>query len=67
MIFLLKNIDETSLNNLTFATLIDGIRKIFDIKIDSYASIRKNTLSNLDKNFFIKKNFINIANKGLFI
>ncbi|MEY3371343.1 MAG: hypothetical protein RLZZ392_379, partial [Pseudomonadota bacterium] len=25
------------------------------------------TLSNLDKNFFIKKNFINIANKGLFI
>jgi hypothetical protein len=47
--------------------LIDGIRKIFDIRIDSYAAIRKNTLSNLDKNFFIKKNFINIANKGLFI
>ena len=66
-IFIKKYLDETSLNNLTFATLIDGIRKIFDINIDSYAFIRKNTLSNLDKNFFIKKNFINIANKGLFI
>ena len=66
-IFIKKYFDETSLNNLTFATLIDAIRKIFDIKIDSYAFIRKNTLSNLDKNFFIKKNFVNIANKGLFI
>ena len=66
-IFIKKYLDETNLNNLAFATLIDGIRKIFDIKIDSYAGIRKNTLSNLDKNFFIKKNFINIANKGLFI
>jgi 2-octaprenyl-6-methoxyphenol hydroxylase len=66
-IFIRKYLDETNLNNLAFATLIDGIRKIFDIKIDSYAAIRKNTLSNLDKNFFIKKNFINIANKGLFI
>ena len=66
-IFIKKYLDETNLNNLAFATLIDGIRKIFDIRIDSYASIRKNTLSNLDKNFFIKKNFINIANKGLFI
>jgi 2-octaprenyl-6-methoxyphenol hydroxylase len=66
-IFIKKYLDETNLNNLAFATLIDGIRKIFDIKIDSYAVIRKNTLSNLDKNFFIKKNFINIANKGLFI
>jgi len=66
-IFIKKNLDETNLNNLAFATLIDGIRKIFDIRIDSYAAIRKNTLSNLDKNFFIKKNFINIANKGLFI
>jgi hypothetical protein len=47
--------------------LIDGIRKIFDVKIDSYAAIRKNTLSNIDKNSFIKKNFVNIANKGLFI
>ena len=66
-IFIKKYLDETNLNNLAFATLIDGIRKIFDIRIDSYAAIRKNTLSNLDKNFFIKKNFINIANKGLFI
>ena len=66
-IFIKKYLDETNLNNLAFATLIDGIRKIFDIRIDSYASIRKNTLSNLDKNFFIKKNFINIANKGLFV
>jgi 2-octaprenyl-6-methoxyphenol hydroxylase len=66
-IFIKKYLDETNLNNLAFATLIDGIRKIFDIKIDSYAAIRKNTLSNLDKNFFVKKNFINIANKGLFI
>jgi 2-octaprenyl-6-methoxyphenol hydroxylase len=66
-IFIKKYLDETNLNNLAFATLIDGIRKIFDIRIDSFASIRKNTLSNLDKNFFIKKNFINIANKGLFI
>ena len=66
-IFIKKYLNETNLNSLAFATLIDGIRKIFDIKIDSYAAIRKNTLSNLDKNFFIKKNFINIANKGLFI
>jgi 2-octaprenyl-6-methoxyphenol hydroxylase len=66
-IFIKKYLDETNLNNLAFATLIDGIRKIFDIRIDSYAAIRKNALSNLDKNFFIKKNFINIANKGLFI
>jgi 2-octaprenyl-6-methoxyphenol hydroxylase len=66
-IFIKKYFDETNLNNLAFSTLIDGIRKIFDIKIDSYVAIRKNTLSNLDKNFFIKKNFINIANKGLFI
>ncbi|CAN1598988.1 UbiH 2-polyprenyl-6-methoxyphenol hydroxylase and related FAD-dependent oxidoreductases [Candidatus Pelagibacterales bacterium] len=66
-IFIKKYLDETNLNNLAFATLIDGIRKIFDIRIDSYATLRKNTLSNLDKNFFIKKNFINIANKGLFI
>ena len=66
-IFIKKYLDETNLNNLAFATLIDGIRKIFDIRIDSYVAIRKNTLSNLDKNFFIKNNFINIANKGLFI
>jgi 2-octaprenyl-6-methoxyphenol hydroxylase len=66
-IFIKKYLDETNLNNLAFATLIDGIRKIFDIRIDSYTATRKNILSNLDKNFFIKKNFINIANKGLFI
>ena len=66
-IFIKKYLDETSLSNLTFATLIDGIRKIFDVKIDSYAAIRKNTLSNIDKNSFLKKNFVNIANKGLFI
>jgi len=66
-IFIKKYLDETILNNLTFATLIDWIRKIFDVKIDSYAAIRKNTLSNINKNSFIKKNFVNIANKGLFI
>ena len=66
-IFIKKYLDETNLNNFTFATLIDAIRKLFDVKIDNYAAIRKNALSNLDKNFFIKKNFVNIANKGLFI
>jgi 2-octaprenyl-6-methoxyphenol hydroxylase len=66
-IFTKKYLDETMLNNLTFTTLIDGIRKIFDVKIDSYAAIRKNTLSNINKNSFIKKSFVNIANKGLFI
>ena len=66
-ILIKKYLDETNLNNFTFATLIDAIRKIFDVKIDNYAAIRKNALSNLDKNFFIKKNFVNIANKGLFI
>jgi 2-octaprenyl-6-methoxyphenol hydroxylase len=66
-IFIKKYLYETNLNNLAFATLIDGIRKIFDVKIDSYAAIRKNTLSNIDKNSFLKKNFVNIANKGLFI
>ena len=66
-IFIKKYLEETNLNNYTFATLIDGIRKVFDIKLDSYATIRKNALSHLDKNLFLKKNFINIANKGLFI
>ena len=66
-IFIKKYLDEITLNNFTFTTLIDGIRKIFDIKVSSYAAIRKNALSNLDKNFFIKKSFINIANRGLFI
>jgi cellulose synthase/poly-beta-1,6-N-acetylglucosamine synthase-like glycosyltransferase len=67
LMMLKKYLDDTNLINLAFANLFDGIIKIFDIKIDSYAAIRKNTFSNLDKNFFIKKNFINIANKGLFI
>ena len=66
-IFIQKYLEETNLNNYTFATLIDGIRKVFDIKLDSYVTIRKNALSHLDKNLFLKKNFINIANKGLFI
>ena len=66
-IFIKKYLEETNLNNYTFATLIDGIRKVFDIKLDSYATIRKNALSHIDKNLFLKKNFINIANKGLFI
>jgi 2-octaprenyl-6-methoxyphenol hydroxylase len=66
-IFIKKYLDEISLNNLAFTSLIDGIRKIFDVKIDSYAAIRKSTLSKLDKNSFIKNNFVNIANKGLFI
>ena len=66
-ILIKKYLDETNLNNFTFATLIDAIRKLFDVKIDNYAAIRKNALSNLDKNFFIKNNFVNIANKGLFI
>ena len=65
--FIKKYLEETNLNNYTFATLIDVIRKVFDIKLDSYATIRKNALSHLDKNLFLKKNFINIANKGLFI
>ena len=39
-IFIKKYLDETNLNNFTFATLIDGIRKIFDVKIDNYAAIR---------------------------
>ena len=66
-IFIKKYLEETNLNNYVFSTLIDGIRKVFDIKLDSYATIRKNALSHLDKNLFLKKNFINIANKGLFI
>ncbi|MSP06873.1 MAG: hypothetical protein EXR13_04885 [Candidatus Fonsibacter sp.] len=66
-IFIKKYLDKITLNNFTFTTLIDGIRKIFDIKVGSYAAIRKNALSKLNKNFFIKKSFVNIANKGLFI
>ncbi len=66
-IFIEKYLDEVKLNNFAFTTLIDGIRKIFDIKIDGYASMRKNTLSIIDKNYFIKNNLANVADKGLFI
>jgi 2-octaprenyl-6-methoxyphenol hydroxylase len=66
-IFIEKYLDEVKLNNFAFTTLIDGIRKIFDIKIDGYASVRKNTLSIIDKNYFIKNNLAKIADKGLFI
>jgi hypothetical protein len=47
--------------------LIDGIREIFDIKNDGYASIRKGALSVIDKNSFLKNNLANVADKGLFI
>jgi 2-octaprenyl-6-methoxyphenol hydroxylase len=66
-IFVEKYLAEVKLNNFVFTTLIDGIRKIFDIKIDVYAFMRKNTLSIIDKNNFIKKNLIKVADKGLFI
>ena len=66
-IFIEKYLDEVKLNNFAFTTLIDGIRKIFDIKIDGYASVRKNTLSIIDKNYFIKNNLAKVADKGLFI
>jgi len=66
-IFLEKYLDEVKLNNFTFAMLIDGIREVFDIKIDGYASIRKSTLSMIDKNYFLKNNLARVADKGLFI
>jgi len=66
-IFLEKYLDEVKLNNFTFAVLIDGIREVFDIKIDGYASIRKSTLSMIDKNYFLKNNLARVADKGLFI
>ncbi len=66
-IFIEKYLDEVKLNNFAFTTLIDGIRKIFDIKIDGYATMRKNTLSIIDKNYFIKNNLAKVADKGLFI
>ena len=50
-----------------FSSLIDGVRGIFDIKNTSYANLRKNVLFNLNQNVFIKKNLIDLANKGLFI
>jgi hypothetical protein len=66
-IFLEKYLDEVKLNNFTFTTLIDGIREVFDIKNDRYASIRKGALSVIDKNSFLKNNLANVADKGLFI
>jgi len=66
-IFLEKYLDEVKINNLTFSMLIDGIREVFDIKIDGYASIRKSALSFIDKNYFLKNNLAKIADKGLFI
>jgi 2-octaprenyl-6-methoxyphenol hydroxylase len=66
-IFLEKYLDEVKLNNFTFTMLIDGIREVFDIKNDRYASIRKGVLSVIDKNSFLKNNLANVADKGLFI
>jgi 2-octaprenyl-6-methoxyphenol hydroxylase len=66
-IFLEKYLDEVKLNNFTFTMLIDGIREVFDIKNDGYASIRKGVLSLIDKNSFLKNNLANMADKGLFI
>ena len=43
------------------------MREIFDIKNTSYANIRKNDLANLNQNAFIKKNLIDLADKGLFV
>jgi hypothetical protein len=43
------------------------VRGIFDIKNTTYANLRKNVLVNLNQNAFIKKNLIDLANKGLFI
>ena len=65
--FLEKYLDEVKLNNFIFTLLIDGIREVFDIKNDGYASIRKGALSVIDKNSFLKNNLANVADKGLFI
>ena len=66
-IFLEKYLDEVKLNNFTFTMLIDGIREVFDIKNDGYASMRKGALSVIYKNSFLKNNLANVADKGLFI
>jgi 2-octaprenyl-6-methoxyphenol hydroxylase len=66
-IFIKKYLNEVNSNNFIFSSLIDGVRGIFDIKNTTYASLRKNVLVNLNQNAFIKKNLINLANKGLFI
>ena len=66
-IFIKKYLDETNSNNFIFSSLIDGVRKIFDVKNTTYANFRKNILVNLNRNTFIKKNLIDVANNGLFI
>jgi 2-octaprenyl-6-methoxyphenol hydroxylase len=66
-IFIKKYLNEVNLNNFIFSSLIDGVREVFDIKNTIYANIRKNVLVNLNQNAFIKKNIIDVANKGLFI
>ena len=66
-IFIKKYLNEVNSNNFIFSSLIDGVREIFDIKNITYANLRKNVLANLNQNVFIKKNLIDLANKGLFI
>ena len=66
-IFIKKYLNEVNSNNFIFSSLIDGVRGIFDIKNTTYANLRKNVLANLNQNAFIKKNLIDLANKGLFI
>ncbi|NCU51679.1 MAG: hypothetical protein EBX73_03790 [Candidatus Fonsibacter ubiquis] len=66
-IFIKKYLNEVNSNNFIFSSLIDGVRGIFDIKNTTYANLRKNVLVNLNQNVFIKKNLIDLANKGLFI
>jgi len=66
-IFIKKYLNEVNSNNFIFSSLIDGVRGIFDIKNTTYANLRKNVLVNLNQNAFIKKNLIDLANKGLFI
>jgi 2-octaprenyl-6-methoxyphenol hydroxylase len=65
--FIKKYLDEANSNNFIFSSLIDGVREIFDVKNTTYANFRKNILVNLNRNTFIKKNLIDVANKGLFI
>jgi 2-octaprenyl-6-methoxyphenol hydroxylase len=66
-IFIKEYLNEVNSNNFIFSSLIDGVRGIFDIKNTTYANLRKNVLVNLNQNVFIKKNLIDLANKGLFI
>jgi 2-octaprenyl-6-methoxyphenol hydroxylase len=66
-IFIKKYLNEVNSNNFIFSLLIDGVRGIFDIKNTTFANLRKNVLVSLNQNAFIKKNLIDLANKGLFI